>query len=196
VEQRPAERESLSHAAGERRCALVPHVPEAVPLEQHPDSLATFRNAVEPSEQLEVLERRELAVNERLVSEQTDLGAIDADLQLPSARRREPGEQAKQRRLARAVRPRDDEEVAVRHLEVERRQHALGAEPLGKAAGADHAFESSPTRLQIRARRRSAQPVSVLLMTHGMTTRRTTAATITAITPRRRKNGLSVSDDT
>jgi hypothetical protein len=55
------------------------------------------------------------------VGEQAELGAIDADLQLPCARRYEPGEQAKQRRLARAVRPRDDDEVAVRHLEVERR---------------------------------------------------------------------------
>ena len=65
-------------------------------------------------------------------------GRLDGDLQLARARRDEPREQPQQRRLAGAVRPGDEQEPAALDVEVERREHALGAEPLGEPAGADH----------------------------------------------------------
>ena len=83
VQENPAEPEPLLHPARERRDAVVAHLPETEPLEQHPDPLAPLRQAVEPPEEMEVLERRQLAVNERLVTEVADLAAF-RQLDLPS----------------------------------------------------------------------------------------------------------------
>ena len=79
VEQRPAERQPLRHPARVRRDALVAGLPEREALEQHPDPLAPLRNAVEPAEEVEVLERGELAIDERLVREIADARAVDVD---------------------------------------------------------------------------------------------------------------------
>ena len=73
VEQRPAEREALRHPARERRDAIGPRVPEAEPLEEHPAPLAPLGDAVEPSEEVEVLERRQLAVEQRLVPDEAEV---------------------------------------------------------------------------------------------------------------------------
>ena len=137
VQEHPAEREPLLHPARERRDALVAHLPEAEALEQHPDPLAAVGHAVEPAEEVQVLERRQLAVDERLVAEVADLAAR-RQLELALRRRREPGEHAQQRRLARPVRPGDEQEVAAHELDVDAVEDALHAEALRQVAGADH----------------------------------------------------------
>ena len=75
VEQDAAEGEPLRHAARVRGDALVPRLPEPEALEQHPDPLAPLGDAVEAAVELEVLERGQLAIDERLVAEVADLGA-------------------------------------------------------------------------------------------------------------------------
>src|SRR5438105_6036918 len=91
VQERPAEREPLELAAGERRGPLSSRLPEAEALEQHPDPLAPLGHAVEPPVEIEVLERRQLAVDERLVREEADAAAVGLDLERAAARDREPG---------------------------------------------------------------------------------------------------------
>ena len=75
VQQHAAEREPLQHPARERARALVARVPETEPLEQHADPLAPLGHAIEPPVQVEVLERGQLAVDERLVREEAELRA-------------------------------------------------------------------------------------------------------------------------
>ena len=94
VQERPAEREPLLHPPGVGGDPLVPGVPEAVALEQHADPLAPLGNAVETAEELEVLERGQLAVDERLVAHVADGSALRADRELPSRRAQETREQA------------------------------------------------------------------------------------------------------
>ena len=57
MQERAAEPEPLLHPPGVASGALVTHLPEPVALEQHPDPLAPLRDAVEPAEEVEVLER-------------------------------------------------------------------------------------------------------------------------------------------
>src|SRR5581483_3448960 len=90
VEQDAAQAESLLHAAGERRDAGVANVPQPEALEQHPDLLAALRDAIEAPEQRQVLERSELAVDERLVREVADL-VSRRQLELARGRCGEPG---------------------------------------------------------------------------------------------------------
>src|SRR5262249_30978003 len=75
VEKDAAESEPLRHPARVRGDALVPNVPEPEALEQHPDPLATLGDPVQPAVELEVLERGQLAVDERIVAEEPDLSA-------------------------------------------------------------------------------------------------------------------------
>ena len=86
---------------------------------------------------MQVLERRQLAVDERLVAEVADRAAL-RQLELARGRRREPGEHAQQRRLPRAVRPGDEQEAARGELDVEAGEDAPVAEALREAARADH----------------------------------------------------------
>ena len=109
VEERAAEGEPLRHAARVRADALAAHVPQPEALEQHPDALAPLGNAVEAPEEVEVLERRELAVEDRLVADVADAPAVERDLERAARRRGEADEQPQQGRLPRAVRARDDE---------------------------------------------------------------------------------------
>ena len=143
VEQRPAQREPLRHATRVRRHALVPRLPEREALEQHPDALAPLRNAIEPSEELEVLDGRELAIDERLVREVADPRPITLDEKVAPRRCGEPREQPEERRLPAAVRSGDDGEPAARHGDVDTAQHALAAVPLLDAAPADHPTSTS-----------------------------------------------------
>jgi hypothetical protein len=48
---------------------LVAGVPEPEALEQHPDSLGLLGDVIEPAEERQVLERRQLPINERIVTE-------------------------------------------------------------------------------------------------------------------------------
>src|SRR5712691_4510960 len=66
VQKRPAEREPLQHPAGVRARALVPGIPQAEALEQHPHAFAPLRDAVQPSVEIEVFQRCQLSVDERL----------------------------------------------------------------------------------------------------------------------------------
>ena len=109
VEQRPAEREPLEHPARERVGALVAGVPEPEALEQHADPLAPLGHAVEPAVEVEVLERGQLAVDERLVPEEADALALDVDVELPAVGHEQPRDQPQQRRLPGAVRAGDEQ---------------------------------------------------------------------------------------
>ena len=75
VEKRPAEREPLEHPARERPGPLVPHSPEPEALEHRARTLAPLGQPVEPAVEVEVLERRQLPVDERLVREEPDRAA-------------------------------------------------------------------------------------------------------------------------
>src|SRR5665647_1918283 len=143
VQQRATERQPLRHAARERRHAVGAHIPETEALEQHPDSLTPLGHAVEPPVQLEVLERGELAIHERIVCEIADLRALHADDELTLAGQREPGADAQQRRLPGSVRARDDREAALRQLEVDAPQDPLLAEALPEPARRDHPTTAS-----------------------------------------------------
>ena len=92
VQERAAEREPLEHAARERLGALVARVPEAEALEQHPDPLAALGHAVEPAVEVEVLERGQLPVDERLVAEEADRArAVASTRELAGGRHEQPG---------------------------------------------------------------------------------------------------------
>ena len=144
VQQHAAEREPLRHAARVRGDALAARLPEAEALEQHPDSLATLGDAVEAAVEVEVLERRELAVDQRVVPEEAEPGARDADLQLSLGRQGEAGADAQQRRLPRAVGAGDDGEAAVREVEIDAAQDTLLAEALTELAGVNHPASVGP----------------------------------------------------
>ena len=93
---------------------------------------------VEAAVQIEVLERGQFAVHKRLVPEISDCRARDVDLELAFARESQPGAEAEQRRLAGAVRPRDDGEPAGGDVEVDAAQGALLAEALAELSCPDH----------------------------------------------------------
>ena len=64
VQERTAKRQPLHHPARELCHLLAAGLPEAEPLQQHADALAPLRHPVEPAEELEVLQRRQLADRE------------------------------------------------------------------------------------------------------------------------------------
>ena len=143
MQKRPAEREPLQLPAGERRRPLAPRLPEPEALEQHPDPLAPLGHPVEAPVEVEVLDRRQLAIDERLVREVADLATLGVDLELARGRNQQTGAETQQRRLAGAVRTGDDEEAAARKLEVDRLERALVAEAPGQPARPDHGRPSS-----------------------------------------------------
>ena len=104
VQQRAAEREPLGHPAGERVDALVARLPEPEALEQHADALTSLRDPVQPAVEVEVLERGQLAVDERFVAEEPDPVAGRRNVELAGGRDEQSRDQPEQRRLARAVR--------------------------------------------------------------------------------------------
>ena len=144
VEQDAAEREPLRHPARVRRDPVAPRVPEAEALEQHPDPLAPLGHAVQPAVEVEVLERGELAIDERLVPEVAELAARDAALDRPLRRRGKAGADPQERRLARTVRPGDDEEAAVRQVEIDAAQDAFLSVPLAELRSRQHALRIGP----------------------------------------------------
>jgi TolB protein len=140
VQEGSTKREALDHPAGKRSGPLVARPPEPEALEHRAGALSSFGQPVEPPVEVEVLEGRQLAVEERLVAEEADFGALRIDVELARGRRREPRAKAKERRLPGPVRPRHEHEPAARHLEVERVENALVAKPLGQVPGADHSM--------------------------------------------------------
>src|SRR5262249_48191605 len=112
--------------------------PEPVTLEQHPDALAPFADAVEAAVQIEVLERRQLAIDQRLVPEVADLGALGVDGQLALGRDREPCTEPEKRRLAGPLRACDDDEAPALDIELDSVQHDLLAEALAEVPREDH----------------------------------------------------------
>ncbi len=138
VQERPAEGKALEHAARERPGPLVPRSPEPEALEHRAGALAPLGQPVETTVEIEVLERRQLPVEERLVPEKTDRRARRVHVELTAGRRSEPRTEAKQRRLPGPVRPGHEHEPATRHLEVEAVEDALVAEALGQALCPDH----------------------------------------------------------
>ena len=146
VQQRPAEREPLRHSARVGRDAVAARVPEAEALEQHPAPLAALGDAVEAAEEVEVLERGQLAVEQRLVPDVPEVGPLAVDLQRAPRRRSEPGDEAQERRLARAVRAGDEQEPAPGDGERDPSQGALAAVPLLEAFSRDHFGSRLPGR--------------------------------------------------
>ena len=129
----------------------MPRFPEPEPFEHHPDALPPLRHVVEPPVQVEVLERGQFPVDERLVAEVADLRPRHAHRQLALARQREPRAQPQQGRLAGAVRPGDEREAAVGDVEVDPAQHALLAEALAEPARSDHPTSASATTKAAKA---------------------------------------------
>ena len=106
MQDRAAQREPLHHPARVVGHPLAARLPEAEPLEQHPDSLAPLRDPVQAAEQLEVLERGQLAIEEGLVRQVAEPRAFGVDVERAAGRRRQAREEPQQRCLARAVRAR------------------------------------------------------------------------------------------
>jgi hypothetical protein len=146
VQQRPAERQPLQHAARKRTGARVPRIPEAKALEQHACAFAPLGHPVETPVEIEVLERSQLPVDERLVCEVADASARNAELELPARGCGEPGAETQQRRLPRPVRPGDDQEVVGADVELDAAQDPLVAVTLLERAGADHNAASASTK--------------------------------------------------
>src|SRR5436190_1635847 len=145
VQERSAEREPLQHPSRERARARVPDVPETETLEQHPGPLAPVGDAVEPAVEVEVLERRQLTVDERLVAEVAQSPPLHADLELAAGRRGETRAEAEQRRLAGAVRTGDEQEVVAADVERDAPQYPRVSVPLLERTGADHSATSAST---------------------------------------------------
>src|SRR4030095_1988139 len=82
MEKRSTEGETLEHSAGERAGLLAARLPEAEALKGQCDPLAALRDPVQAAVEVEVLERSQLPVEQRLVSEESDLCAVDRDLEL------------------------------------------------------------------------------------------------------------------
>src|SRR5439155_4737981 len=130
--------EPLQHPASVRAAAFGPRVPEAEALEQHPDALGPFGNAVQASVQVEVLDSGQLPVEERLVREIADATAFHCHLQLAASRHGEPGAQPQQRRLSGSVRAGDEQEPVVRNLELDASELALVAVTLLQPQSSNH----------------------------------------------------------
>src|SRR6266568_5827582 len=113
-------------------------VPEAEALEQHADPLAPLGDAVEPAVQLEVLDRRQLAVDERLVREEADARPVGLDAEVTRSGDREPGADPQERRLPGAVRTGHKQEAVLRELELDPAEDPLLAVPLLEPVRANH----------------------------------------------------------
>ena len=159
VEEDAAESETLGHAARVRGDPLVPRLPEPEALEQHPDPLPPLGDPIEASVELEVLERRQLAVDERLMAEVADLRPRRAAFDRSLGRPGEAGADPQQGRLPGAVRPGDDEKAAARQREVDPPQDAFLPVALAEPAGREHASSiGRPPRFTAVLQRHCSEP--------------------------------------
>ena len=129
----------------ERHDPFGAHVPESESLEKHAYPLPPLRDVVETAVELEVLHRRQLSVNERLVREEPDLPPPRTHVERSAGRRQQPREERKERRLSGSVRARQEQEVPLRDVEVEPHEHAFVAEAAVEVARRDHARTSAST---------------------------------------------------
>ena len=143
VQKRPAQRETLGHSPRVRRYPLVPSVPQREAFERHADPLAALRHAVQAAEEVEVLDRSQLPIDERLVCEVAEPRAVDVHEELPACRASEPREESKKCGLSAPVRTGHDGEAAAPHHEVDAREDALPPVSLLEPARADHATSTS-----------------------------------------------------
>jgi hypothetical protein len=175
VQQGAAESEPLDHPARVGGNAIRTSIPETEPLEQHPAPLSALGNAIETAEELEILERTQLPVDEGLVTHEAEIAALPFDLQDAACRGGEAGHQTEQRRLPRPVRAGDDEEAAPGENERDAAKHPLAAVPLLEAVPDDDR--------RLLARSRSDHQISV--------SRATNTKKTTAMRPLTRKNAAS-----
>ena len=78
--------------------------------------------------------------------EVADPAPVHLDLELAGGGNEQSRAQGEQRRLPRAVRPRDDQQVAGGDVEVEVAEHALRPEAAAKPARGDHTTTSASTK--------------------------------------------------
>ena len=115
----------------------MPNVPETEALEQHPDSLAAFGKPVETAEQRQVLERGELAVDERLVAEVAD-GAALRQVNSPAVGAASPASTRRSVVFPEPFGPVTSRKPPAASIEVETGEDAPLAVALRQAARADH----------------------------------------------------------
>ena len=121
---------------------LTARLPEAEALEEHADPLPAFRDPVQAAVEVEVLERSQLSVEQRLVPEEPDLRAVDRHFELARGWNDEPGEQPEQRRLPGSVRAGDEQQLPSPDVDVDVRKDALVSEPPSEPVSVDHLREA------------------------------------------------------
>jgi hypothetical protein len=129
VQEDAAEGQPLLHPAREGAHPLVPRLPKTEALEEGADRLAPLVHVVEPAIEVEVLDGAQFLVNERLVREVADPASRKVDVDLSFGGREQAGHESEERRLARTVRPGDEQKLAGPHVEVEIAEDALTTEP-------------------------------------------------------------------
>ncbi len=146
VQERAAERKPLPHSLRVRGDPFVANLPQPIALEQHPDALLALAHPIQAAVQLEVLERGELLVDERLVADVADMLSSHRNLELSSGRRQQACEETHERALTGPVRTRHEQEAAGREVHVDAVEHGLLAEAALETPGADdHTRTSAST---------------------------------------------------
>ena len=143
VQKCAAEREPLRHAARVRGNALGADLPEAEALEQHPDPLAALRHSIEAPVEVEVLERGQVSIEERLVTDEAEPAADASTSSSPPVGAASPATSRSSVVLPGPVRASDNEEATALELEVDRLQRAAAAVPLLERPRADHSSTSA-----------------------------------------------------
>jgi hypothetical protein len=110
-----------------------------------PVPLAAFRNAVEPAVEVEVLERRQLAVDERLVPEVAELRAFDVDLELARLGAARPAMRRSRVVLPEPFGPVTSRKSSSPTSSVTPRRILFVPVPLLERTGADHSVTSAST---------------------------------------------------
>ena len=100
VQECAAKRKPLPHSLRVRGDSFVANLPQPVALEQHPDALLALAHPIQAAVQLEVLERGELLVDERLVADVADTLSSHRNLELSSGRRQQALRRTHERALA------------------------------------------------------------------------------------------------
>jgi hypothetical protein len=121
------ERHTLLHAAREAANRLVRAVGESYLIEPFESVLLRLGDAMEPREEDEVLERGEIVVKQRAVRHQGDARGVKG--QRSRSRLQGAGQNAKQRRLARAVGAEQREPVALAYCDVNAVERGSCPEP-------------------------------------------------------------------
>jgi hypothetical protein len=113
-------------------------VPEPEPLQQHSDALASFGHAVEPAVELEVLERGQLPVDQRLMAEEADAAPGDLNVEPAGCGRGEASAEAEQCRLPGTIGAGDEQKTLTSELEAHSAQDAPPTIVLLQPVSVDH----------------------------------------------------------